>query len=305
MTWTRSPFTPLVLLIEDQEWTARSFESILSPHGCGVFKAYTGRQGLEVVQRLIPDLILVDRRLPDMTGIQVLSQLRKVDTVRTSTPRVLISTSPVTSAERMTALEEGAWDILVPPFDSAELILRFDTWIAAKRDADKARDEGLVDPLTGLYNFNGLLRRIDELVSDASRSHRALSVVAFGAPHVADEATSEEADEDEDREGVARNLGKALGHAARLSDAIARIGRDEFVIVAPGTDLKGAETLARRILEVTGAEAMPLRAGIYSAPQAKSEPGISLDLINRATTALRRAQARAEGPPVFTEEMLN
>ncbi|MGD2071023.1 MAG: response regulator [Gemmatimonadota bacterium] len=298
MTWNRSPFTPMVLLVQNQEWTARSFESILAPHGCGVFKAYTGTQGLDVVRRLIPDLILVDQRLPDMTGVHVLRRLRAAETVHSSTPRALISTSPLGQTERMAALEEGAWDILVPPFDPAELILRFDTWIVAKRDADRARDQGLVDPVTGLYNFNGLLRRIDELVSDASRHERDISLVAVGA--LASGQPS--GDRPLAREDLTRRVGMALGEAARISDAIARVGPLEFVILAPGTDLEGAEKLANRVLAASGRG--DLRAGVHSVQRTGTDAVAPLDLLNRATSALRRAQTRSTGPLVFTEGML-
>ena len=44
--------TPLVLLVDDQEWTSRSIESILRPRGHVVLKAYTGRQSLELVQKV-------------------------------------------------------------------------------------------------------------------------------------------------------------------------------------------------------------------------------------------------------------
>ena len=44
--------SPTVLLIEDQEWTARSIESIFRPANFAVLKTYTGRQGLEVAARL-------------------------------------------------------------------------------------------------------------------------------------------------------------------------------------------------------------------------------------------------------------
>jgi len=299
MTWTNSPFVPIVLLIEDQEWTARSLESILGPNGCAVFKAYTGHQGLDILRRVIPDLILVDCHLPDMTGAQVLQQLKEVPTVWPSTPRVLISTNPVSRSERMAVLEEGAWDVLTPPFNPAELTLRFNTWIEAKRDVDRARDQGMVDPLTGLYNFNGLLRRIDELVSDASRYERFISLVAVGLP--SSSARGGEGDEEE----VTRVVGQALGKTTRLSDAVARVGPAEFVIVAPGTDGSGAGILADRLLAAATSAELPLRAGVFSSRRGKKEPVTPLDLLNRVTEALRRAQSSPDGPPVYVQDTMN
>ena len=299
MTWTNSPFVPIVLLIEDQEWTARSLESILGPNGCAVFKAYTGHQGLDILRRVIPDLILVDCHLPDMTGSQVLRQLRDIPTVWPSTPRVLISTNPVTRADRMAVLEEGAWDVLTPPFHPAELTLRFNTWIDAKRDVDRARDQGMVDPLTGLYNFNGLLRRIDELMSDANRNERFISLVAVGLPSGSDRGGAT------DEEEITRLVGEALGGVTRLSDALARVGPAEFVVVAPGTDGPGAEVLADRLLSAATSAELPLRAGVFSSRRTKKEPITPLDLLNRVTEALRRAQSSSDGPPVFIQGGMN
>lgn len=299
MNWTDSTFTPLVVIIEGQEWTARSLESILSPHGFAVFRAYTGHQGLDILQRLLPDLILVDRHLPDMTASQVFRQIRSIPTVGSATPRCLISTSPVGRDDRMAAFKEGAWEILTPPFDSAEITLRISTWIRAKREVDLAREQGMLDPLTGLYNLKGLLRRIDELVSDASRSERSISLVAVGLP------SGEVPSEDRDPEELTRVLGLALGGTTRLSDAIARVGPAEFVIVAPGTDVKGARTLVDRLLASAGADRLPLRAGVLSARRGKQEPIAPLDLLNRATEALRKAQNAEDGPFVFVQEQMN
>ncbi len=299
MSWNDPAFTPLVVLIEGQEWTARSLESILNPHGCAVFKAYTGRQGLDVLRRLIPDLILVDRHLPDMAATQVLRELRSISTITASTPRGLIATSPVSREDRLAAFQEGAWEILSPPFDPAELTLRFHTWIQAKRDVDIAREQGMLDPLTGHYNLKGLLRRIDELVSDASRSERHISVLAVGLP------AGTRLQDDLDPEEVTRLVGLALGRTIRLSDAVARVGPAEFVVIAPGTDGVGAEALADRVLAAAGTDEIALRAGVFSARRGKREPIAPLDLLNRATEALRRAQSAGEGPLVFSHQQLN
>jgi GGDEF domain-containing protein len=166
-------------------------------------------------------------------------------------------------------------------------------WARAKRDADLARDNGLVDPLTGLYNFNGLLRRIEEIVSDASRNERYISFVMVGPAVV---GLPIPIDPDGLRGEVARNVGRALASTLRLSDAVGRVGETEFVVIAPGTDEEGAAILARRILaalrEEDEGESVALRAGVYSVRRSQLDPVSSLDLLSRATEALRRAQAQ-------------
>lgn len=283
-------FTPLVLLIEDQEWTARSLESILSPNGYAVFKAYTGRQGLDILRKMIPDIVLVNLRLSDMTGLDVLRKLHDIPTIFPSTPRVVLTTGPVSHNERMDVLEAGAWDIIAPPFDSHDITVRMANWARAKRDADQARDNGLVDPLTGLYNFNGLLRRIEEIVSDATRTERYISFVMVG-PATHDESI--ELDPEPGRGDATKTLGRALASSLRLSDAVGRVGETEFVVIAPGTDEEGASILARRILESmdVGSDHPALKAGVYSVQRSRLEPVSSLDLLSRATAALRRAQS--------------
>ena len=80
------------------------------------------------------------------------------------------------------------------------------------------------------------------------------------------------------------------------------MGPAEFVIVAPGTDRKGAETLVNRLLESAGQDQLPLRAGVFSARRGKQEPVAPLDLLNRATEALRKAQTQEDGPFVFVQD---
>ncbi len=68
--------SPLVLIANDQEWSARSLESILAPNGYAVVRAYTGHQALERVRTSEPDLIILDAQMPDMHGFEVCRTLR-------------------------------------------------------------------------------------------------------------------------------------------------------------------------------------------------------------------------------------
>jgi len=299
---TKPSGSPLVLVIHDEEWTARSIETVLKPKGYAVLKAYTGRSGLDLAQKVLPDVILVDLHLPDMKGQDLASRLRDLPTVHPSTPIVVLSTGPVARSERLSCLRKGVWQVIQPPFDPDELTILLDTYMAAKRDADHARDQSHQDPLTGFYNIEGLVRRITEVTADATRHHRPLACVVLGlrspsAPHPSTEGERpEDVSEDE-----LRSLANALISVTRISDVIARVRESEFVILAPATDSDGATRLAERVLEAidrASADApglsaqVDVRAGFYAVSQPERDTVVPEELLTRATTALRRAQRK-------------
>jgi PleD family two-component response regulator len=291
-------FTPTLLLVEDQEWTARSIESILRPHGFVVLKAYTGYQCLNVIPRVTPDVLMVAVHLPDISGIDLIKQLREAEAIRPSTPLLMVSIAEMSQAERIKAFEAGVWDIIRPPFAPVELTLKMNNWITAKRDADDAREGGLVDAATGVYNFKGLVKRTEEIVADANRSEQAVSFIVVAPALVFNGESDPGVSRDPIR--VESQLASSLLAACRLSDAVGRLGEGEFAVVAPHTDQSGASALAQRILQVFPAEeaGIQLRAGVYSAHRSKKDPVLSVDLLSRATAALRKAQTGDDGPTI-------
>lgn len=290
-----SKLTPLVLLIDDQEWTSRSIESILRPKGHVVLKAYTGRQALDLVQKVSPDALIVGVHLPDIDGIDLVRQLRASPTIHSMTPILMITGGSLGRAERLEALGAGAWDILTHPVDPNELILRLDTFIRAKQDADQLRDEGLTDPATGFYNARGILRRAKEIGADAVRNDRPLTCVAFG-PHSFGGAFKE----GDDIDSLSHQIAEALRAVTRVSDTVGRLGPGEFIVVAPGTDQSGGVRLADRVFEALEAGAQrahphdleqlrQIRAWLCAAQS--DVPTTPEDLLLRASLALRKAQA--------------
>ena len=282
--------SPTVLLIEDQEWTARSIESILKPANFAVFKAYTGRQGLEKAREVTPDLVLVDLHLPDMGGEEVLQLLANLPTINPTTPLAIISSGRVSQSERVSAASAGAWDVFTPPLDSKELTLRINTWVRAKREADKLREGGLVDQLTGIYNFNGLVQRAKEIVAESTRYERPLACIVLG--EVLELNGAGKPDPESYRETELK-VASALRDVCRTSDVVGRVRDMEFIIVAPSTDDSGASVLAHRVLDAlkeNGADP-GIRAGVFSVQRSAREPLDLSDLLGPASAALRRAQA--------------
>jgi PleD family two-component response regulator len=301
------PRTPLAIVIDDQEWTARSLESILSPAGFAVLKAYTGRQALDLVQRVKPDLIFVDLDLPDVDGRELCRTLLRQGSVRRSTPLLALCTTRPPREQRLEILRAGAWDIISLPLDPEELVLRLQSMVRAKQEVDEAMERSLLDADTGFYNVKGLMRRLTELTAESRRYLRPLACVVVGprddsGTHsilreilAADPAPAQpEANGDaEAGTGPIPAMVESLARVTRLSDAKGLLGDQHFVILAPDTDLEGAQRLAERVLEgytEAGRSGDPICIGLYAMDSAGDDPPRPGDLLTRATTAFRRAQ---------------
>ena len=211
-----------------------------------MLRAFTGQQAIDLAGKVSPDAVLVKMTLPDFDGIELVRVLGRAPTIHATTPILMVSDDSVGKAERLEALGSGAWDVLAEPIDPNELILRLDTFIRAKQEADRVRDDGLTDPATGFYNVRGILQRVKEITADAGRHDRALTCVAFGSRPSAD-GTMIPSPELE--RTMSEPVAAALREATRLSDTIGRLGPGEFVVIAPGTDQEGAIRLADRVLE--------------------------------------------------------
>ncbi|MEP7325259.1 MAG: response regulator, partial [Gemmatimonadota bacterium] len=235
---------PLVLIANDQEWSARSLESILAPNGFAVLRAYTGQQALDRARTAQPDVIILDAQMPDMHGVEVCRSLRDDPRFSGTIPIVITTSGPSGRAQRLEAYRAGAWEFLGQPLDGEALLLKLQTFIRAKFEIDRIRDESLLDQLTGLYNMRGLAKRAREIGSEAYRRHHALACIVFSPDP--EQADSEQLSEDIATR-VAERVGDIIRRSGRASDAIGRLGRSEFAVIAPATESEGAVRLMQRL----------------------------------------------------------
>jgi len=115
--------------------------------------------------------------------------------------------------------------------------------VRGKREADALREESLVDETTGLYNMLGLARRAQEIGAEVTRLGHPLTCVAFAT--TLETGLSEISGEREVRR-VAEYVGQVCRQQGRLSDAIGRLGHNEFGVVAPSTNELGAGLMVKR-----------------------------------------------------------
>lgn len=109
-----------VLLIEDDNATAQSIELMLKSEGFNVYTTDLGEEGVDLGKIYDYDLILLDLSLPDMSGLEVLRQLR---VGKINTPIMILSgTSEIET--KVKTLGNGADDYMTKPFHKDEMIAR-------------------------------------------------------------------------------------------------------------------------------------------------------------------------------------
>ena len=296
---------PLALIGSDQEWSIRSIESILGPHGYAVLRAYNGKEVLERAHAGQPDVVILDLRLPDQDGRAVCRALRDQRLVTPATPILMISAGHPAKADRLKALQAGAWEVLSLPLDAEEFLLKLQAFVQAKTESDALREEGLVDRTTGIYSVRGLARRAREVGAEAFRRKTGLACVVIGVDAVGTDGTESATDNSALAEAL-EIVAQAFQGTARSSDVIGRLGRSEFAVIAPATDAEGAMRLAERLAEsVANRPSTPgarlstvkVRAGFEGVADLHATPVEPVDLLVRATAALRQVRSNESAGP--------
>src|SRR5207245_2591415 len=108
---------PVVLVVDDDHGVRESFRLILEDR-YEVLEAADGRQALERLRASPVDLVLLDIRLPEMDGIEVLERIKAVD----DGVEVILVTAVKTVRIAVDAMKLGAFDYLTKPFDEDELL---------------------------------------------------------------------------------------------------------------------------------------------------------------------------------------
>jgi DNA-binding NtrC family response regulator len=106
-----------ILVVDDEELLARSCVQILGAEGYQVASEPRGKSALEAVRRQPPDIVLVDVMLPDMDGLEVLKEIRKIlpDSL------VIMITGFATVNSSVEAIQAGAYDYIPKPFTATQL----------------------------------------------------------------------------------------------------------------------------------------------------------------------------------------
>jgi two-component system response regulator QseB len=165
---------PSLLLVEDDPELNPLLTRLLRAVGYDVLPAGDGQTGLHLALTSSPDVVVLDRRLPDGDGLDVLTRMRAGGL----TAPVLVLTAYGSTADRVAGLDSGAEDYLVKPFAVEELLARLRALL--RRPGDRLR----VLPLgEGRLDLDGLAAvRPDGERVDLSRAEAGLLEVLARRP---------------------------------------------------------------------------------------------------------------------------
>jgi len=164
-----------VLIIDDSLEAVTLVKSRLARDGLDVVSADCGTAGLEAVKRELPDLILLDVSMPDISGFDVCRMLKSDPELR-MIPVVFLSASG-TAEDKVRGLNIGAVDYIAKPFDAFELQARVNAGQRAKYMQDLLTEHANIDPLTGLPSRRAMMTRLTEEWARTERHGRPLSLI--------------------------------------------------------------------------------------------------------------------------------
>lgn len=108
-----------ILIIDDEEDLVNMTAICLKRWGYEPIKAFSGREGIEILQEKKPDLIIIDLKMPNVSGYDVCENI-KLNNKLNNIP-VIISTASVTFDIKKLLGQTGAKDIVIKPYDNQDL----------------------------------------------------------------------------------------------------------------------------------------------------------------------------------------
>jgi diguanylate cyclase (GGDEF)-like protein len=199
--------------------------------------------------------------------------------------------APLVALPSLRPLPPAPLVVLVVGSSVVVLLLARGRW---ERERDALRRSALSDPLTGIANRRMLLGRIEYEIVRHHRSGRGFALLMIdldGFKLLNDRFGHGTGDE------VLRDVARALERTVRAQDTAARIGGDEFCVLAPETDDQGTQRLVDRVLEAVGSVTVGIAtlrasAGLATFPLDGTTPGALLEAADQRLIAVKRSRRR-------------
>jgi len=272
-----------ILIVDDEPLNVQLMAKQLAEYSYDTISAYCGEDALEMVEKELPDLIILDIVMPGIDGFEVIRAIRA--NKKTADIPIILCTVLNRKEERIRGLNMGADEFLNKPIMFEELVARVRSLIRIKayqeqirgyetiRDfsgplqddsqktesddndtnnsVDKLRNRfenalhtALTDPLTTLYNQNYFFHFLEKELQRVKRHKTPLSLMMIKIDHF---KTLNEKYGPSVGNLILKDIGSLLKKSIRDVDIAARYADDVFAIILPYTDETGASIVSERL----------------------------------------------------------
>jgi len=231
-----------VLIVDDEKSNIIALAHFLK-HQYEIIVAFDGASALEAAEKHVPDIILLDIIMPDMSGFDVIVKLK--NSVNTMNIPVIFITGLTSVGDEAKGLSLGAVDYITKPFNKSIVEARIKTHLKMSDYIRTIEKLCMMDALTGLPNRRGYVNRMDIEWARAYRLKKPLGLILIDMDYFKDF---------NDKYGhlqgdillqlIAEVLCKTIN---RSTDFTSRWGGEEFVILLPDTDIEGTMKIAEQI----------------------------------------------------------
>lgn len=296
-----------ILIVDDEETLRCVMSQVLSADGFVVAEAETGEDALESFRKSRHPVVITDIRMAGMSGIELLNEIKKYN----PETEVVIITSHASLDSAVSALRAGAYDYLIKPFESLDLISA-----VAGRAADKARlvaqnrellaqltqanqelkeansalkEMAVRDGLTSLYNHRYFQEALARELARARRYQKECSVIFMDVDNF---KIYNDTNGHPEGDRLLSTLSALISAHLRCTDLAARYGGEEFVLLLPETQKESALRIAEEVRvkveghDFRGGETQPLgrvtvSLGVASFPQDGNDPSAVVESADR------------------------
>jgi diguanylate cyclase (GGDEF)-like protein len=314
-----------ILIADDDSALLRLLRKWMEGSGFVVQCAGDGEQAVAAIEANCPQILITDRDMPHMDGIELCRWLRRQDLA--SYVYTIVVTSHCCSDNMVEAFEAGADDFLKKPVDKAELVARVQSGLRVLELESKLNVLAKTDSLTGLATRRTFFELAEREWSRARRHHIPLSAVMIDIDffkRINDAHGHRVGDQ------ALRAVAKVLQESCRGSDVIGRYGGEEFCVLLPETDESHAIQWAERVRErlalkknlVEGlATSLTASFGVAERLADTNDSEVLVDLADQALLVAKRAgrdrvvgfqslttstrvQANADGPEAIFDGLI-
>jgi PleD family two-component response regulator len=245
-----------ILIVEDDLDIAEMLNAYFRVQGYEVFTVNWGEDGVRAAQTVLPDLMILDIRLPDIDGYEVARRVRSDR--RTNEIPIIFLTEKRERIDRLQGFEVGADDYITKPFDVQELRLR------VRNALKRVSQESLTNPVSGLPEGPLVEERLSDVIH---KSGWALLHICIRHLDVFREAYGFVASDDVLR-AISLMIHNTMKESASAEDFLGHISPTDFVVVLTPADLPGFQERIRARLEQSLDYFYPMKDREQAAKQA-------------------------------------